>query len=106
VHGVRLGTARRDHNVQNSTDQIDYVSRQLAAARESSKSPFSIRLSPDEPNEVRWGYTVRWWNGQSCTSSGYKTKEEAKAAAFAFAKELGWTPRRWWQFWRWGEKTP
>jgi hypothetical protein len=29
--------------------------------------------------------------------------EEATKEALTFAKLLGWTPPRWWQWWRWGD---
>lgn len=30
--------------------------------------------------------------------------EEAFNATLEFARELGWTPPRWWQWWRWRDQ--
>ena len=32
--------------------------------------------------------------------------QEAINGALALAREHGWTPPRWWQFWRWGDSRP
>jgi hypothetical protein len=37
------------------------------------------------------------------TVAGDGTVEEAKAHMDQAARDAGWTPARWWQFWRWGE---
>lgn len=59
---------------------------------------------------LTWSYTVHWIKFpnkySNMTSSGWETPEEAKKAALEFAAECGWTPRRWWQFWRWREPNP
>ncbi len=32
------------------------------------------------------------------------TPEEALQEALKWAKEDGWTPPHWWQWWRWGDR--
>jgi len=56
---------------------------------------------------MAYGYTVKW-NERSgthteITVSDCPDMETAKREAFASAKESGWTPRKWWQWWRWDE---
>jgi len=47
---------------------------------------------------VRWT-TIR--EGEQNISVGnYLTQEEAQESAFRWAIHLGWTPLKWWQFWR------
>ena len=58
-------------------------------------------LSPDTSfcQEIRW--TV-WGHGKrSIRVEGYRTEAHAEAAALMMATHLGWTPPRWWQWWRW-----
>lgn len=51
-----------------------------------------------------FGQIVRWttFDGNVFTFelSGYSTVEEAKFDALRRAKVVGWTPPRWWQWWR------
>lgn len=42
---------------------------------------------------------LRW----QTTAEGYKNLTDARARCERDARELGWTPRKWWQWWRWGE---
>ena len=53
---------------------------------------------------VTYGVTIRWTdrNGQqSCGVDGCETAEEAWEQAEGFARRCGWTPPKWWQWWRW-----
>jgi hypothetical protein len=53
---------------------------------------------------VTYGVTIRWTdrNGQqSCGVDGCETREEAWEQAEGFARRGGWTPPKWWQWWRW-----
>ena len=50
---------------------------------------------------VRW--TGRDGNVSVLTVNGYPTAEAAAAKAFHDAREFGWTPPRWWQWWRKGD---
>ena len=34
-------------------------------------------------------------------SPTYRTHAECEAQAYACARRVGWTPPRWWQWWRW-----
>ena len=51
---------------------------------------------------MTFGYEIKW-GGNSCSVSGCSSQEEAKEKCVKFAKDLGWTPPKWWQFWRWGD---
>lgn len=55
----------------------------------------------------RFRYEIRWRpipNAMTSVASGWAASEaEAKAEAWAMAIEYGWTPPRWWQWWRWSE---
>lgn len=52
-------------------------------------------------------HTVAWRDRDgtphSVTIAGCATHEEAREAALATALALGYTPPRWYQWWRWGE---
>jgi hypothetical protein len=54
---------------------------------------------------VTYGYEIVWRNlrgdRQSCEVSGCRSVAAAKLKAVRLALRLGWTPPRWWQFWRW-----
>lgn len=53
---------------------------------------------------VGHGYYIQWNNGRdSIMVSGCETPEEAYEKAIAFATQSGWTPPKWWQFWRWND---
>lgn len=58
-----------------------------------------------EPAGALYGQIIRWtdFDGSKTTVSvnGFETLEEARAAAVRSAKDSGWTPPRWWQWWRW-----
>lgn len=60
--------------------------------------------------DIGWDYSVRWrtLSGEKRVVyvSGRATRMQAKAEAINLARSLGWTPRRWWQFWRWGDSRP
>ena len=54
------------------------------------------------------GLIVRWTSGfgesqQSAGVSECATEAEANEFGWAYAERAGWTPRRWWQFWRWDD---
>lgn len=42
--------------------------------------------------------TVQTWS-----VDGQPTREEAQRICIEAAIEGGWTPPRWWQWWRWGD---
>lgn len=48
---------------------------------------------------VQHSYCIKW-NGGSIHVSGFQTAKDARDAARGLAADMGWTPRRWWQFWR------
>ena len=54
-----------------------------------------------------YSQTVRWTTireGEQNISVGNSlTLGEAQESAFRWAIQLGWTPPKWWQFWRWGD---
>ena len=51
-----------------------------------------------------FGFTVRWHDLDrglsSVTVNNLKSLDAAKREAFEIAADNGWTPRRWWQLWR------
>lgn len=54
---------------------------------------------------VRYGQEVHWTDVDGSTSKvvvrNCTSHEQAIDLAFRQAKRTGWTPKRWWQFWRW-----
>ena len=56
---------------------------------------------------IRFGSTVMWTDRSGActvvTVSDCETLDEARRSAMHSAKSLGWTPPRWWQWWRWGD---
>jgi hypothetical protein len=52
-----------------------------------------------------YAQTIEWTNrkGEFCSVTVYDhaTPGAARHAAINAARELGWTPPRWWQWWRW-----
>jgi len=61
------------------------------------------------PAGVRYGYTLRWTardGTRTVRTSEAETPELAVAAAVYVARAAGWTPPRWWQFWRWRDSRP
>jgi hypothetical protein len=56
---------------------------------------------------TKYGSGVVWRDRNRAVTSvwvdGYDTPAEARAAALETAIEGGWTPPRWWQWWRWEE---
>ena len=60
-----------------------------------------------ENTDPSWGQEIRWThrNGNVTISStkGHPTEELAKAQAIENAKHFGWTPPKWWEYWRWDD---
>lgn len=56
---------------------------------------------------MTYGQTIKWtqWDGtkHAFTVSECESWEEARAIVVEWATERGWTPPKWWQFWRWGD---
>lgn len=53
-----------------------------------------------------YSQAITWHDGDAIhavEASGFKTRREAFAAALEDARASGWTPPRWWQFWRWSD---
>lgn len=57
-----------------------------------------------------YGQTIRWTNFdgsvEEITVSKCASAEEAYDMAIINAQVNGWTPPRWWQFWRWSDTSP
>ena len=53
---------------------------------------------------ITYGQVVSWSPSLGIRLSvsviGFETREDARREAIKQAKELGWTPPRWWQWWR------
>jgi hypothetical protein len=52
-----------------------------------------------------WGYTIRWGD-QTFAIKGCESAEEAKAKCVKWVTDNGWTPPKWWQWWRWDDTRP
>jgi hypothetical protein len=56
---------------------------------------------------ITYGQSIEWtsFDGSKTkiTIDGCETADRARNEAVRFAKEQGWTPPRWWQFWRWND---
>ena len=48
-------------------------------------------------------YTDFWGCSTTCGVSGCPTLEMAKKEALELAESDGWTPPKWWQWWRWND---
>lgn len=57
-----------------------------------------------------YGYSIQWTTfcggKTSAGVSEMPSPEVAYHEALAFAIRCGWTPPRWWQFWRWSDTRP
>jgi len=57
---------------------------------------------------MQYGYSVEWYpepGGRKVVSvSGFDSGDEAEARGVEAAVHLGWAPRKWWQWWRFGER--
>jgi hypothetical protein len=51
--------------------------------------------------EIRW--TARDGTITVIGDQGCATVEDAQRGALERAKSLGWTPPKWWQWWRWDD---
>lgn len=58
-------------------------------------------------NKTPYNQSVKWtdFNGNvtKVEVQGFSSSKEAKTRALESAKEFGWTPPRWWQWWRWND---
>lgn len=56
---------------------------------------------------MSFGYQVVWNRnpGERAVyeESGFETRDEMYAARDELLREIGWTPPRWWQYWRWDD---
>lgn len=56
---------------------------------------------------ITFGHRMEWsdFNGTKSTVNVEKcsSTQEALREVIQCAKALGWTPPKWWQWWRWGE---
>tara|TARA_R110000782_G_scaffold83527_1_gene163554 strand:- start:186 stop:380 length:195 start_codon:yes stop_codon:yes gene_type:complete len=57
-----------------------------------------------------FGYDFAWVEspGALCRTSAkyFSTKEESDASFRRALVGMGYTPPKWWQYWRWGERCP
>jgi len=57
---------------------------------------------------VTFGQQISWTgrdrSKSAVTVKDYPTHQEALDAALKSAMAFGWTPPRWWQWWRWGDQ--
>lgn len=68
----------------------------------------SVSIITGKSKSLWWKQKVSWTNilgdTEEVEAEG-ETLEIAIERAFIKAQSRGWTPRRWWQFWRW-QDTP
>jgi hypothetical protein len=55
--------------------------------------------------QIKYGQTIRWtnfWKTEEFEISvtGCDSLEKAKQIALEDAKQMGWSPRKWWRWWR------
>jgi hypothetical protein len=56
--------------------------------------------------DIRW---TKFSGGErSCGIGPYPASQDdkRKAELLAWAEECGWTPKRWWKYWRWSDSDP
>jgi hypothetical protein len=51
---------------------------------------------------ITYGFTIKWGHN-SFGVSNQPTAEEAQRVCIEWATKHGWTPPKWWQWWRWGD---
>jgi hypothetical protein len=56
---------------------------------------------------IEYGQTISWHDRDGTQTAiscqGHSSREAALKDALEGAISSGWTPPRWWQWWRWGE---
>ena len=59
---------------------------------------------------LKYGFHISYTNFNGCKGSFSVTEcdsmIEAVNKTIDFAKQCGWTPPKWWQWWRWGDSNP
>lgn len=59
---------------------------------------------------AKYGQTIRWTRFDGTVTTFGVTDcdsfEEARRKAVEWAESAGWTPPKWWQFWRWHDTKP
>lgn len=74
-----------------------------ALAMAHAEEPQNLHL---EKPGVTYGATIRWsdsYGRNEVTVSKCSSREEAWRETEACARRSGWTPPRWWQWWRWSD---
>ena len=80
-------------------------------SRELPYGEFQRKLAPPIPMDRHlptiFGQTIRWTDlggdEHAVRVNGCTSPQEALKEATRMACEMGWTPRRWWQFWRYSD---
>jgi len=63
------------------------------------------RMVQESGAPTGYGYHIKWgWS--SFAVRGQPSYEEAKRKCIEWATKHGWTPPKWWQFWRWNDTRP
>jgi len=56
---------------------------------------------------ISYGQVIEWVDRDGTRTricvKGRSSAREAFEDAVTAAKDMGWKPPKWWQFWRWGE---
>ena len=52
-----------------------------------------------------YGYRFTW-RGHETSAFGFECKRASHESLAETLVSWGWTPPKWWEFWRWGERKP
>lgn len=56
---------------------------------------------------TKYGQSIYWTDRDGTvtrtTTKGHSTPEDALRDALKQARAFGWTPPKWWQYWRWND---
>ena len=95
----------------HNEDEKEFLRRQArygASLQNTSNSERGRRaLMNYDPPPPNWGCQVLWTEllggHNEVRVSGYRSLQDARQAAKDLAIAAGWTPRKWWQWWRFGD---
>ena len=54
---------------------------------------------------LTYGYRFTW-RQYGASAYGFKSKRDSHENLAKALVDWGWTPTKWWEFWRWGEQMP
>ena len=70
--------------------------------------PTSDDLPEPDNSKMQFGFFMQWSQSDGTKTSafvcGCDTSDDSIIKCVEVAKSIGWTPARWWQWWRWNDK--